>query len=379
MILRFKKWLSNLILRGRVLQWWLRRKMKKLERQYFQTIDENAKRGPLPETWPKFPSRPPVKTLLYISDDQWEITELVPELRKICAVEVLNLHPSFVKRPESQPHWEVTLKGITEFIRSKPSFEPDVIFPYLCSPMLSEAVFEVLRKRWSCPLIGMNLDDKIEFFDYNLFSYRRDNYHKWAKYFDVNITNGRLAVDWYLDRGLPVYYMPQGCFQKIPPPPDRPNFKYDITFLGRWRPEREMIVRQMQEFGVPVRPIGGGWPGSAVVDVPEWIFQGSQINFGIGFATPSEKLTTTKGRDFECPSAGACYLTTYHWELGTHYDIGKEILCYRSLEEAAEIYSYYHRRPEECLKMAHAAYRRCQAHHTWEKRFRTLFQKMGFS
>ena len=30
------------------------------------------------------------------------------------------------------------------------------------------------------------------------------------------------------------------------------------------------------------------------------------------------------------PCVGACYLTTYHWELAEMFEIGKEILCYRN-------------------------------------------------
>jgi spore maturation protein CgeB len=89
-------------------------------------------------------------------------------------------------------------------------------------------------------------------------------------------------------------------------------------------------------------------------------------------------LTTVKGRDFECPGVGACYVTTFNWELPLHYEIGKEILCYRSIEELVEIYAYYHRRPAECLAIAQAAWRRCTAEHTWEKRFRRVLREVGF-
>jgi hypothetical protein len=68
------------------------------------------------------------------------------------------------------------------------------------------------------------------------------------------------------------------------------------------------------------------------VENPNSVFRDSQINLGIGFASPSFTLTTVKGRDFECPGVGACYLTTYNWELPLHYELGKEILCYRSVE-----------------------------------------------
>lgn len=374
-----RAWLSGLLLRGSVLRFWLRRRMRRLNDYYFRRVIESAARGPVPEVKLRRSLRVPVRNILFITDDQWEQAELVPELKKICEVDSLNLRSVLKAVPRGRSEAEAVTAAVGERAKRGTETDPSLIFFYARSPMLSENVFNVIRQRWACPLIGMNLDDKIEFWDYNLFSYRRDNYIRWAKHFDVNLTNGKLAADWYRDRGLPVYYMAQGCHQKVPPPPDRPQFKYNITFLGRWRPERGAMIRQLRELGVPIQPFGGGWPGSGEVDVPEHIYQASQINFGSGYASPSETLTTTKGRDIECTAAGACYLTTFNWELGEHFDIGKEILCYRSIEEAVEIYSYYHRRPEECLKIAHAAYQRCQRDHTWEKRFRELFHRMDFS
>jgi spore maturation protein CgeB len=114
------------------------------------------------------------------------------------------------------------------------------------------------------------------------------------------------------------------------------------------------------------------------VDDSRAVFRDTQINLGIGFASPSLTLTTVKARDFECPGAGACYLTTYNWELANLYEVGKEILCYRSVEELVEMYSYYRKRPKQCLDIARAAWRRCQNEHTWEKRFRKIFMEAGF-
>ncbi|MBV8227752.1 MAG: glycosyltransferase family 1 protein [Verrucomicrobia bacterium] len=106
------------------------------------------------------------------------------------------------------------------------------------------------------------------------------------------------------------------------------------------------------------------------------IFRASQINLGIGLATPN--LVTIKGRDFECPGVGACYLTTYNWELANWWEIGREILCYRNVEELIEIFAWYRNRPEDCLKIARAAWRRSVDEHTWERRFRKMFREIGY-
>src|SRR5207245_2650125 len=129
------------------------------------------------------------------------------------------------------------------------------------------------------------------------------------------------------------------------------------------RPERIKLIRDLQRHGVPVEPFGDGWERSAEGAYPEKIYRASMINLGIGLASPSVKLATLKTRDFECPGSGSCYLTTYNWELALHYEIGKEILCYRTVEELIEMYSYHRRRPKLCLEIAQAAYRRCLTDH----------------
>jgi spore maturation protein CgeB len=61
------------------------------------------------------------------------------------------------------------------------------------------------------------------------------------------------------------------------------------------------------------------------------------------------------------------------------FEIGKEVLCYRNVDELIELYSYYSKRPEACLKIAQAAHRRAHAEHTWKNRLRTLFREIGFN
>ncbi|HUA68269.1 MAG TPA: glycosyltransferase [Candidatus Saccharimonadales bacterium] len=322
----------------------------------------------------------PLRRMLLIGDFQWELKELAPELSKICEMEIFDLHPDLHRhKPAGQPPAEIVARAIAGFIGSQHGLEPDVILFYARPALLSDEVFHLLRKKWSCPLLGMNLDDKIEFLQYNLFSSGNDNYQRWARQFDLNLSNVRAVVDWYGDRKLPVVYMPEGYHPKVAgPAQDVAGFHREISFVGSRKPEREIFFRELLKLGVPIQPVGYGWPDSESGKDPEAVYRSSMLNLGIGFASPSETLTTLKTRDFECPGAGACYLTTFNWELAMHFDIGREILCYRSQSELVEQFSFYRRRPEECLKIAQAAWRRCVAEHTWEQRFRKIFQQTGF-
>jgi hypothetical protein len=308
----------------------------------------------------------------------WEQNELVPDLQRQWRVSLLDLNPSLRARGNSSAA-ERALQAVSSFILRERTFRPDVILLYARAPLLSNELFDVLRQPWSCPVIGMNLDDKATFFDYRIFSMRHDNYQEWAGKFDLNITNTLASVDWYHQRGFSCIYSPQGVNlpDDLPSPGPAAAFKYQFSFTGSRRLDRATVIGRLRELEVPIQVFGSGWPESQWAESPTTIYRDTQINLGIGFSTATQTLTTVKGRDFECPGVGACYLTTYNWELTNHFEMGKEILCYRNLEELVEIYSFYRRRPEECLKIAQAAYRRSKAEHTWRKRFERVFRELG--
>ena len=375
-----KKWLRRLLLRGAVLDWWVARRGKQWETAYVGELVRGAATPLAPITPPRRTSpTDQLRNILLIADCMWEQNDLVPEFEKIAPTQLLNLRPLLKGTAPGPQQSAVVAEAVRAYGRDTSQPLPDVILFYARPGLLSEEVFHALRQRWSCPLLGMNLDDKLQFFPYGIFRSGDDNYQQWAKQFDLNITNCLPATDWYRQRGLSCLYSPQGVYRPAGmQAPSSADFKYEFSFLGSIKPERKLIVERLGQAGININLFGAGWPNTQWVDDPNAVFRGTQINLGIGFASPSLSLTTVKGRDFECVGVGACYLTTYNWELPLHYELGKEILCYRSIEELVEMYSYYRRRPDECLKIAQAAWRRCTAEHTWELRFRRIFREVGF-
>ena len=381
---KLRKVVSQTFLRGPLLRWWCHRKSHKLEDAYVTALaaEQHTKSTPPPDP-PLIHGRAAgeaLRTILFIGDCLWEQNELFPELRKLCRLESFDLNPA-LNRADDLPAAEVVARAVAEFTNAPHDWEPDVILFYARPSLLSDAVFDLLRRRWKCPLLGMNLDDRAQFFPYHIFAAGDDDYGRWATKFDLNLTNAYTALDWYRQRGAAVRYFPPGFHleAEFKEPPARADYEHGFSFLGSWKQERGVIVQKLRDAGVKISLFGQGWPDSQWVEKPGRVFRRSQINLGIGFALPSARLTTTKNRDVECPAVGACYLTTYNWELPMLYDIGKEILCYREFEELLEIHGHYLKRPEECLRIAQAAHRRSLAEHTWEQRFRKLFREMGFN
>lgn len=319
-----------------------------------------------------------LRRILFIGDCMWENEQLFPAICKICDLDVLDLRQSL---PQATHPAQAVVSAIGEYAASSTARDPDLILFYARPSLLSEEVFSLIRRRWSCPLLGMNLDDRVEFFPYGILKSGNDNYARWIQSFDINLTSSLAAMDWYRERGAEVRYFPQGFCpdSRFVTPPSDSNFRHRFSFVGSWKPERGNLIEQLRQHGITPEIFGKGWQDGQWIADPATVFRGSQLNLGIGYALASARIANAKGRDIECPATGACYLTTYHWELAEMFEIGKEVLAYRSVEELIELYSYYSKRPDACLAIAQAAHRRASAEHTWENRLRNLFRALGFN
>lgn len=360
--------------------WWVQRKARQIEIAYLKAIttEKGLSQEPGQVTSPKRPAlETKIRRVLFIGDCMWEAEQLFPEIRKICDLDVLDLRSALSSSTDPR---QAVVSAIESRSKSTQVAEPDVILFYLRPSLLSQEAFELIRKRWSCPLLGMNLDDRVEFFPYGILRSGNDNYERWIHSFDVNLTSSLTAVDWYRTRGAEVRHLPQGFCPdpRFIEPPEHTNFTHALSFVGSWKPERGDLIARLNENGIHPSIFGTGWKDSRWADDAQAVFRGSQLNLGIGYALASARIANAKGRDIECPATGACYLTTYHWELSQLFDVGKEVLCYRNAEELVELIGFYSRRPDACLAIARAAHRRAHREHTWEIRLRTLFKDLGF-
>ncbi len=306
------------------------------------------------------------RKIWFLADLAWEPGELIPELQKICEVVVTDLHAANASSQPREHAAEITRQAVA-------GVAPDLILLYAREGLLSQPLFDILRKL-GVPIWGMNLDDKIDFFADEYSPYRaRDGYSRWACHFDLNLTSTRAIIESYTRLGANVEYFPEGFHLRPEFLLPRPQTAYPLSFVGAWREDRAELIQALARDGLDVAAFGPGWPRGKAGQ-PWEIFRSSQISLGVGYSA-SSYLTSLKARDFECPGSGACYLTTYNWELSQHFEVGREILCYRNTDELVEMLTYYQPRPELCAEIARAGFERAKRDHTWEQRFRTLFAK----
>jgi hypothetical protein len=83
-----------------------------------------------------------------------------------------------------------------------------------------------------------------------------------------------------------------------------------------------------------------------------------------------------KLRDVEFPGYGCCYLTQHNEDVENAFEVGSEVLTFRSSMEAASIVRRSVRHPTEARAIGQAGRRRVMAEHTWAARLRELAQAL---
>jgi len=84
-----------------------------------------------------------------------------------------------------------------------------------------------------------------------------------------------------------------------------------------------------------------------------------------------------KTRMFEIPGAGALMITQHHDGLEEFYDIDKEIVTFRTVEEFSEKAKNLLKNPERLEKIAAAGHKRWLAEHDSKVRLKKVLKQIG--
>lgn len=82
-------------------------------------------------------------------------------------------------------------------------------------------------------------------------------------------------------------------------------------------------------------------------------------------------------RLFEATGCGALLITDYKDNLNSLFDVGKEVVAYRSPEECAALIKYYLAHPEEAKKIADAGQKRTLTQHTYINRMKVVHEELN--
>ena len=83
-----------------------------------------------------------------------------------------------------------------------------------------------------------------------------------------------------------------------------------------------------------------------------------------------------KFRDIEFPGYGCCYLTAHNDDVASAFEVGKEVLTYRSIWEAADIIREISRQPDHAQQIGKAGRTRVFSDHVWRARLKQLTEAL---
>jgi len=103
------------------------------------------------------------------------------------------------------------------------------------------------------------------------------------------------------------------------------------------------------------------------------VFNSTRVNFN---ATSFQMKHAVNQRVFDVAACGAFLLTDRMPDMENYFEIGKEAVCYETVEEAVDLSRYYLARTTQREKVAEGARKRVLADHTYSKRMSVIIDHM---
>ncbi len=169
------------------------------------------------------------------------------------------------------------------------------------------------------------------------------------------------------------------------PPQQQRRFRSDFAFLGRPTPRRANYLEALADAGFEKELVVWGdrwtkdpsWQRLSACSREKWNIQGEEVTqlyqsariiLNISREAFTSPPNTLNLQVFHVPAAGGCVLTEWVEELEEAFDIGRELLCFRSKEEFVEVASRYRSQPDRLREIGEAGRKRCAAQHTLRQR-----------
>jgi hypothetical protein len=250
------------------------------------------------------------------------------------------------------------------------------VYFYASGEYIADELLEELARRgiWS---IIMSLDDKHQFSSPLDPQTGEAHQLRVARLCDLYWSTWKTGAEIVSRKGGTPWYAPEAADPAFHHPVDVER-DLDVVFVGQAYGARAELVRYLRRRGFSVEAFGAGWPGGYVsFETTVELFSRAKVVLGVGGVGHMSGVKHLKGRDFEVPMCGALYLTSFNPELADHFEVGREILCYASPEECADLLHWVLRHPEQAQRVREAALARSLRDHTWAVRLQALFSNLA--
>lgn len=103
--------------------------------------------------------------------------------------------------------------------------------------------------------------------------------------------------------------------------------------------------------------------------------KGSLGNF-LRSLTDEKKFGQMKARHFEIPYFGGFQMSYYYFQVAEYFEIGKEIVCFSDIDEAAALIHYYLANPKERERIKERGHRRARKEHGYVHRLKSILRQI---
>ncbi|MCG6202760.1 CgeB family protein [Psychromonas antarctica] len=214
----------------------------------------------------------------------------------------------------------------------------------------------------------------------------------YSPYFSACITTDKYSIEKYYSIGQQNVIRSQWASLESQVEHVFIDYKYEVSFIGGYNRYRKWFVDALASRGIFVHCFGGGWDnGRLSYEQVEEVFSNSKINLNISNSESYDARyllsslraslsclksvfkkakcsSQTKARNFEIPVQGGFQLTDYVPSLDEYFDIGKEIACYNSIDEAEKLIKYYLKNDTERERIKSLGIRKARKVHTFKCR-----------
>lgn len=295
------------------------------------------------------------------------------DLKKVCDAEIIDLkeyeenYDSRISEYKKTPNGTICTLDSEKILKDIDKYEANAIVLNSGGLHFNEGLIRELKKR-GVSTIGMSLSDP------DVFPY---NGHVYAKDFDLYYSNSKFAIEnQYGKDGIDALLLPFAASTSHHYPMDEVEKKYDVVVVGHCREDRKIIVRRLKEF-CNVGVYGDGWKeGNGVVT---GINQIKAINTGkmyLSFGHTRAGYENVKVGLFEAMACKQLVIASYCEEIADYFEIGKEIVCYKSVEELVKTIKYLLNHHAEREEIRENGYRRFLQYHTYQSRWMDVIEEI---
>lgn len=262
---------------------------------------------------------------------------------------------------------------------------PDLVFFSLFQDQFEVETLDYLKSKYTT--LNWFGDDQWRFDSFT---------SRYANHFTYCVTTDKFAIEKYKALGQNNVIYSQWAAINSHQIPKFNGYLYDVTFIGGFHPYRKWFIDTLQQRGLHVKAFGNGWDnGPLSAENMNKVFASSKINLNLSNSNSydlryllshwkaipllikSKKSSSQiKARNFEIPYFGGFQLTDYVPTIETYFELGKEIVCYKDVDEAELLIRYYLEHDDERESIKNSSHQRALLEHGYIHRLHSVLEQL---